>query len=106
MKMLPNAGTIFMPRAVPLICQMYLSVNRNENCTSDPLQSDGCKLSVLLTFHIYSTPVSRLGNLASRGASIDYTALRLWPTSSRGHEPSLGTSLAKVGHDGCKVYYV
>ena len=43
--------------------------------TSDQLQPDGCKLSVLLTFHINSTPIWRLGNLVSREASIDYTAL-------------------------------
>ena len=29
--------------------------------TSGPLQSDGCKLTILLTFHINSTPIWRLG---------------------------------------------
>ena len=42
---------------------------------SDRLQPDGCKLSVLLTFHINITPIWRLVNLASTEASIDYTAL-------------------------------
>ena len=38
--------------------------------TSNPLQRDVCKLSVLLTFHINS-----LGNFASRESSIDYAVL-------------------------------
>ena len=44
--------------------------------TSDSLQPNGCKLSVVLTFLIYSTPIWRLVKLASREASIDYTALK------------------------------
>ena len=72
-------------------------------CTNDPLQQNGCKLSVLLTFHISSSPISRLENLASREAFIDYKAIRIFPELSRGYELSFGTSLAKVGHDGCIV---
>ena len=45
--------------------------------TSDPLQPDDCKLSVLLTFCINSAPISRLGNVASMETSIDYTALTI-----------------------------
>ena len=30
----------------------------------------------------------------------------LWPRPSQGYELSLGTSLAKVGRDGCKVFDV
>ena len=41
---------------------------------SDLLQPDGCKLSVILAFHINSTLIWRLGNLASREASIVYMA--------------------------------
>ena len=43
--------------------------------TNDALQPDGCKLSVLLTFHINSTPIWCLGNFVSRESSIDYTVL-------------------------------
>ena len=38
-------------------------------------------------------------NLASMESSIDYTALRVYPTPSRGNYLSLGTSPAKVGRD-------
>ena len=44
---------------------------------SDLMQPGGCKQSVLLTFHIDSTPCRRLVNLASGEASIDYTAIRI-----------------------------
>ena len=54
--------------------------------TSGQSQPDCCKLCVLLTFHINSTPIWRLGNLASREASIDYAALRIKPMLSRGYE--------------------
>ena len=40
------------------------------------MQPDCCKLSVLLTFHINSTPIRRLENLASMEASVDYTGLK------------------------------
>ena len=85
--------------------------NRNRDCLqlfskSDPLQQDGYKLSVLLKFRTNNTTIWRLGNLASREASIDYTALIIEPSSSRGYELSFGTSLAKVGLDGCKAFYV
>ena len=43
----------------------------------DLLQPNSWKLSVLLTFYINSTLILRLGNLASREASIYYTALRI-----------------------------
>ena len=43
--------------------------------TSDSLQLDGCKLSVLLTFHINITQLWRLGNFTFGEASIDYTIL-------------------------------
>ena len=39
--------------------------------TNDPLQPDGCKLSVLLTFRIISTSIRRHGNVVSMEASID-----------------------------------
>ena len=45
--------------------------------TSDRLHPDGCKLCVLYTFHINSTPIWRLDYFASRESSIDYTALRI-----------------------------
>ena len=43
--------------------------------TSDQLKQDGCKLFVLLTFHINSMPIWCLGNLASREAAIDYQSI-------------------------------
>ena len=45
--------------------------------TNEPLQPDGCKLSVLLTFHNNSTPFSDLENLANREKSIDHTVFRI-----------------------------
>ena len=45
--------------------------------TRYPLHPDGCKLSVLLTFHINTTPIGRVGNLASKEAFIDSMALRI-----------------------------
>ena len=33
-------------------------------------------------------------------------ALGIEPRSSRGYELSFGASLAKVGREGCKVFYV
>ena len=54
-----------------------MSVLTVKSHVSDSLQPCGCKLSVLLSFHINSTSVLRLGNLASRGASIDYMALSI-----------------------------
>ena len=77
-----------------------LTVKRH---ASDLLYPDDCKSSVLLIFHINSTPIWRLGNLASIEASIDYTALRMKPRHSWDYELSFGTSLAKVGHNGCKI---
>ena len=41
---------------------------------SDRLQPDGCNIC-FINFFINSTPIWRLGNLASREASIDFTAL-------------------------------
>ena len=41
------------------------------------LQPDGYKLSILLIFHTNSKPIWRLENLASREASIYYTASRI-----------------------------
>ena len=43
--------------------------------TNIPFQPDGRKLFVLLTFYIVTTPIWRFGKLASREASIDYSAL-------------------------------
>ena len=45
--------------------------------TRDQMQPNGCKLFVPYKFHMDSTPILRLGNLASGDASIDYTALRI-----------------------------
>ena len=45
--------------------------------TSDPLQPDYCEQSVLIKFRINSTPIWRLGNVASMEASIDYMAIRI-----------------------------
>ena len=70
------------------------------------MQPDSSKLSVLLLFHIKSTPTWRLGNLASIEASIYNTTLRAYSKDSRGHGLPLGITLAKVGHDGCKVFHV
>ena len=44
--------------------------------------------------------------MASIEASIDYTAIGIQPTLSRGYELSFGTSLAKAGCDDGKVIYV
>ena len=38
--------------------------------------------------------------------SIDYTALRIYPRPTRGYELSIGASLAKVGRDDSKDFYV
>ena len=70
---------------------VYLKLSKNYICliynrkmsvqfsyiTSDPLQPDDCKLSVLLTFHINNKPIWRLAILASTDASIDYAALKI-----------------------------
>ena len=60
-------------------------------------QATGCNWMVanyvLSTFHINSMPFWHLGNLESR-------------ESSQGYEVLLGTSPAKVGRNGCKVFYV
>ena len=72
--------------------------------TSDPLQSDGCRLSVLLSFHISTMPILCFGNLASMEASIDYMALRIFHIHSLGNVLSFGTSPVKVGRNGCKVF--
>ena len=48
-----------------------------DDLTLHPLQPDGSTLYVLVTFHINSTPIWRLLNLASIEASIDDTALRI-----------------------------
>ena len=43
--------------------------------SSGPLQSDGCKESALLSFHINSKPIWYIGNFMSREASVDHTAV-------------------------------
>ena len=64
--------SILLPSLPVVIVDVYVSPVCS---TSGPLQPDGCKLSVLLTFSVNSTPIWRLGNVASMEASIDYTAL-------------------------------
>ena len=44
--------------------------------------------------------------LASREAPVGYAANKIKLLPSMGYVPSIGTSLAKVSHDGCIVFYV
>ena len=44
---------------------------------SDQLQTNGCKLSVLLTFYISTMPTWRPGTFVCMEASIDYAAFRI-----------------------------
>ena len=61
------------------------------------IQATHCKLSVLLTFHIDSTPIWRFGYLASRKASIDYT-----PFIYRINGLRVLTDCQRKAHYGCK----
>ena len=51
------------------------------------------------TFSVNTTPNWRLGDLASREATIDFTALRISHEPSRDYELSVGASLANVDRD-------
>ena len=83
-----------------------MNLIKSISIASDLLQSDGCKLSVLLRLNINSTPLWRLINLASREASTDNTAIRIKSSRSRGYDLSISTSLVKIVRDCCNVLYV